>query len=72
MLRIAFILGCVFLFLSFVFVQNLLWKMFWENKNRKKKGDRPDSAWWPAGREAQPAQFSPWRFSFPPGFLPAR
>ena len=40
MLRIAFILCCVFLFLSFVFVQNLLWKKFWKIKTEK-KGKQP-------------------------------
>jgi hypothetical protein len=37
--RIAFILCCVLLFLSFVFAQNLLWKMFWKMKiDEKEKG----------------------------------
>jgi hypothetical protein len=44
MLRIAFILCCVFLFLSFVLVQNLLWKMSWKiKKSRGKKWEEPRS-----------------------------
>jgi hypothetical protein len=62
-----FIYLCCWYLLDFICSQNLTLKGFEKKKIEKKKGEeRPDSAWWPAGREAQPAQFFPLALFFPP------